>query len=297
MLYHVIARGNNKQDIFLDGRDCERFLEILSTTTARFRVTGAGYCLMSNHVHALLVPHQHSLSRLMQQLNSTYCQWFNRRHGRVGHVLQGRFKSTLVDVDVYFLRALRYVLRNPVESGYVSHPAGWRWSSYHATVGTTRPPPFLDLRPIWSALGAADGRSAREALDALLAPGTDEEVYQRCLILGSDAFARGLSGLLRQYRDTPEYVHAERFAARPPLREILELAHDVRLNAAMQRAFREFGYTLQEIGAAAGCSGATVWARIRKAEAGVPEPVARKPAIENRDLTPKPGGQISIFDL
>jgi hypothetical protein len=195
------------------------------------------------------------------------------------------------------LRAHRYVVRNPVEAGLCATPADWRWSSYHATVGATRPPAFLDLRPIWSALGAVDGRTAREALDRLLAPGTDEEVYQRCLILGSDAFARGLSGLLRQYRDAPEYVHAERFAARPPLREILELADDVSLNASMQRAFREFGYTLQEIGAVAECSGATVWARIRKAPAGVPEPAARKAAIENRDLTPGRGGQISIFDL
>ena len=296
MLYHVMSRGNDKQDIFLDNRDYERFLAILATKAQRFGVTCGGYCAIPNHVHMLLVPGQHSVSRLLQQLNSQYCQWFNRRHGRLGHRLQGRFESTIVDSDVYFLRVVRYVLRNPVEAGLVEHAADWRWSSYHATAGLVRPPAFLDVRPIWSALGPAGAGAPRKRLDELLAPGTDEEVYRRCLIIGSEAFARGLAGFLRQYREIADYVHAERFAARPPLSEIIDLSTTGARNASMQRAYDEFGYTLKEIGVFAGCSGATVWARIRKAQTGVTEPAREEAAIENRDLTPAEG-QISIFDL
>jgi putative transposase len=96
-IYHVMCRGNAKQDIFVDDEDRMRWLVMLGSACDRFGVRCLVYCQMKNHYHGLLQAGLLPLSRMMQQLNSPYCQWFNRKHGRVGHVLQGRYKAILVD--------------------------------------------------------------------------------------------------------------------------------------------------------------------------------------------------------
>ena len=91
MLHHVMSRGNDKREMFIDDVDYARYLRVLERSAERFGVEVVALCLMPNHVHLLVKPHQHPLSRMMQHLNGSYCGWFNRRHGRVGHVLQGRY--------------------------------------------------------------------------------------------------------------------------------------------------------------------------------------------------------------
>jgi len=127
---HVMSRGNNKDCIFTDDRDHEHFLELLEDALARFSVHCHVFCLLWNHYHLLVTPDEIPLWRMMQQLNSGYCQWFDRRHDRVGHVLQGRYKGPLVDNAGYFLNAARYIVLNPVEAKLVEHPIDWNWSSY-----------------------------------------------------------------------------------------------------------------------------------------------------------------------
>ncbi|MBI5747102.1 MAG: transposase [Nitrospirae bacterium] len=93
------------------------------------------YCLTSNHYHLLIETSDGNLSRGMRQLNGIYAQQFNRRHKRVGHVLQGRYKAILVDKDNYLLELCRYIVLNPVRAGIVRDPKQWQWSSYKDTVG------------------------------------------------------------------------------------------------------------------------------------------------------------------
>ena len=161
-LYHVMSRGNARQAIFVGPEDYEYFLERLSVTTSRFGVRCRAYCLMYNHFHLLLEPNQLPISRMMQQLNSSYSQRFNCRHERVGHVLQGRFKALLIDRDDYFRRVLRYIVLNPVRASVVQHPADWPWSSYRATAGLVERPSFLALDDVWKAFEARDERRAQE---------------------------------------------------------------------------------------------------------------------------------------
>jgi REP element-mobilizing transposase RayT len=149
VLYHVMSRGNARQQIFLDADDYARFLTRLTVTAARFGVRCRAYCLMVTHFHLLLEPNLFPLSRMMQQLNSSYSQSFNRRHERVGHVLQGRFKSPMIDGDDYLRRVLRYITLNPVRAGLVATPEDWPWSSYRATAGLESPPSFLTLDRVW----------------------------------------------------------------------------------------------------------------------------------------------------
>jgi putative transposase len=131
-MYHVMSRGNARQEIFLDDEDYERFFHRLAITSARFKVRCRACCLMPNHYHLVLEPATLPLSRMMQQLNSSYSQWFNRRHDRVGHVLQGRFRSLVLDDESYLRRVVRYIVLNPVRARLVEDPSQWRWSSYNA---------------------------------------------------------------------------------------------------------------------------------------------------------------------
>ena len=142
----------------------------------RFDAEVLAYCLMGNHYHLVLHTRQESLSRLMRHLNGVCTQNFNRRHQKVGHLLQGRFKAILVDRDAYLLALCRYVELNPVRARMarmVEAANDWQWSSYRAHVGAAPTPPWLDCAGLhgWL-LGhdvrcAADRRRATERYAAL----------------------------------------------------------------------------------------------------------------------------------
>ena len=99
-------------------------------------------CTLGNHYHVVLHTRQANLSLLMRHLDGVYTQTYNRRHGKVGHVFQGRFKAILVDLDNYLLELCRYVELNPVRAAMVPMAADYPWSSY---LGTIEPPRLADL--------------------------------------------------------------------------------------------------------------------------------------------------------
>ena len=132
-LYHVTARGNNREPIFLDGHDYQFYLTLLRRYKDRFRFKLHAYALMPNHVHLILEPAPGTtVSRIMQCVGITYTRYFNRRYGRVGHVFQGRFHSRLIDKEVYLLVASRYVHLNPVRARLARRAEEWPWSSFRA---------------------------------------------------------------------------------------------------------------------------------------------------------------------
>lgn len=161
-LYHVTARGNARQDIYLAERDRLDFLRMLGDVIDRKRWICHAYCLMTNHYHALVQTPEPNLSRGMQLLNGMYGQWFNRAHGRVGHVFQGRYKGILVEQEAYLLELSRYLVLNPVRSGLTQQTGDWQWSSYRATCGEALSPPWLETG--W--LLRQFGNSRREAIAA-----------------------------------------------------------------------------------------------------------------------------------
>ena len=111
-VYHVTSRGDRREPIFADDSDRVALLEVVAQAMARFDAQVLAYCLMGNHYHFVLHTRQPNLSRLMRQMNGVYTQRFNRRHQKVGHLLQGRFKAILVDRDAYLLDVCRYVEMN-----------------------------------------------------------------------------------------------------------------------------------------------------------------------------------------
>lgn len=142
-LYHVFPRGSNKETIFWDDRDFERFLMILEVVVARYGIVVLSYCLMPNHFHLLVCVPEANLSDAMQYLNGGYSRATNARHGRVRHLFQNRFKSVHVETDAQLKWVFRYIARNPVEGGLCDRPEDYRWSSHRATCGLTQPPPLL----------------------------------------------------------------------------------------------------------------------------------------------------------
>ena len=128
-IYHIFSRGNERKDIFRLESDYELFLEILDDTSQRYNFLIHAYCLMPNHFHMLIETPDANLCDAMKRLLGLYTVRFNRRHKRVGHLFQGRYKSLLVDKDNYFLQLSRYVHLNPVKAKLAKIPENYRWSS------------------------------------------------------------------------------------------------------------------------------------------------------------------------
>src|SRR4030043_876977 len=128
--YHIIVRGNQRQDIFLEETDRSQYLERLHRYSNKCGFILYAYVLMSNHVHFLIETPNDPISRIMQMINFTYTQFFNRKYGKVGHLFQGRYKSYLCDKDSYLLNLVRYIHTSPVRAGLVKDAGAYEWSSY-----------------------------------------------------------------------------------------------------------------------------------------------------------------------
>ena len=128
--YHVTSRGNEQKDIFKSDFDREKFLSYLVSASERYGAEIHAYCLMTNHYHMMLETPLGNLSQIMKHINSSYTSYFNIKHKRVGHLLQGRYKAILVQADAYAAELSRYIHLNPVRAGMVKFPEDYRWTSY-----------------------------------------------------------------------------------------------------------------------------------------------------------------------
>jgi REP-associated tyrosine transposase len=131
-IFHVYARGNAKQAIYLDDADRQAYLQILDLVVKKRRWRCLAYCLMENHVHLLLETPEANLAAGMQTLHGVYAQAFNQRHDRVGHLFQGRYGAVRIRTDAQLLTAARYLALNPVVAGLCAKAADWRWGSFAA---------------------------------------------------------------------------------------------------------------------------------------------------------------------
>lgn len=160
-IYHVMFRGNGKQDIFEDDADRLAFISRLETRVSDYLISVLAWCLMDNHVHLLIHDEKGILSVAMQSLATSYALYFNAKCGRRGHLFENRFESVPVRDERQLLCAVRYIHNNPVELG--TSPAGYRWSSYREYLGT---PGLADTSLVHGILGGADGFLALMGTDA-----------------------------------------------------------------------------------------------------------------------------------
>jgi len=141
--YHITARGNEKRPIFRIEPDFLRFVSRFERIYERYGVVIHAYVLMTNHYHLLLETPRANLSTALHDLNTAYTNYFNRRHDRVGHLFQGRYRSIIVEKDPYLLELSRYIHLNPVRAGMVKRPEAYRWSSYPKYLSSGSCPEWL----------------------------------------------------------------------------------------------------------------------------------------------------------
>jgi REP element-mobilizing transposase RayT len=169
-IFHVTARGNRRQAIFLDDDDRRWFLHLFAAAVEQYRWTCHAYCLMGNHVHLLIQLEEENLSEGLQWLFGRYAQDFNWRHGYDGHLFQGRFKSEIVESNWHLLELSRYIVNNPVRARICETAADWTWSSYRAAVGSIPAPRFLAVDWLLEQFGH-NRRQRRETYAAFVADG------------------------------------------------------------------------------------------------------------------------------
>lgn len=253
-VYHVTARGDRQEPIFEQDEDRVTFLDLLAKEVTQQRWLVYAFCLMDNHYHLLLETPEPNLVKGMRRLNGVYTQAFNRRHDRVGHVLQGRYKSIVVDKDSHLLELTRYVVLNPVRAGLVQSPAQWPWSSYLPTAGKVTGPGWLAADRVLE-LFSTDQAQARRAYQRFVAEGIGAPAPWRQLkaqiFLGSDAFHARMEKLMVG-QPTRGVARRQLGPARPTAQRVLQAvakAHGLSTPAVLDRdspeAFRHAVYLLR----------------------------------------------------
>ncbi len=136
--HHITQRGNRRQDVFFDDSDYSLYLQLLKEWCDKESVKVISYCLMTNHVHLILVPDESSnLSKAVGETHRRYTKHINNRENWRGFLWQGRFASFVMD-EAWLLKAVAYVENNPVKAGMVKHPWDYRWSStLHISISLT----------------------------------------------------------------------------------------------------------------------------------------------------------------
>lgn len=247
-LYHVTTRGDRREAIYRGANDRNAWLEGLATVCQRFHWVVFAYCQMYNHYHLLVETVEGHLARGMRQLNGHYTQRFNRHHGLVGHLYQGRYKAILVQRDAYLLELSRYVVLNPVRAGLVRRPEDWPWSSYRALIGTAAAPPWLDTDWLLGLFGRqrskAVGAYRRFVREGQGIPSPLTQTRHQ-LLLGDDAFVQRC-----QQAKAPEML---REVAKTQRRSLALSLADYqqrfpKRDEAMARAYLSGAYTMAEIG-------------------------------------------------
>lgn len=247
-LYHVTSRGDRREDIYLDDEDREVWLEVLGGVCSRYNWVCHAYSLMGNHYHILIETPESNLSLGMRQLNGVYTQQFNKRHNRVGHVFQGRFKGILVDKESYLLELARYIVLNPVRARMVRNSQQWRWSSYRATAGMEPIRPWLKVD--WLLSGFARRRkTACEHYQRFVEEGKSQpspwEKLKNQVFLGDDAFVERMQALIDADKTLDEVPSSQRRPLAKPLAHYEKTSRS--RNEAIWEAWLSGGYTMKEI--------------------------------------------------
>ena len=262
-LYHVTSRGDRREDIYHDDVDRALWLDTLAQCCERFNWAIHAWCQMSNHYHLVIETAEGNLSAGMRQLNGVYTQAHNRRHQRVGHVFQGRYKAILVDRDSYLLELLRYVVLNPVRAQMVARAQDWAWSSYPAMIGAKPVPAWLNSDWGLSQFGTQRLRQ-RARYEEFVQQGIDgpsASVWQGLkgqVFLGTDAFVEAMQRRLAQGGQTSskEIPRLQRRAVAKSLDYYRETFADKK--TGMAAAYATGDFTLQQVADAFAVHYATV---------------------------------------
>ena len=190
--YHVTSRGNERKAIYRGDPDREKFLELIRRAVDQFDLRLHAYVLMDNHYHLLIETRRVGLNRALRYLNGVYTQAFNRRHKRVGHLFQGRYKAILVEKESYLLELSRYIHLNPWRVKESNDAVKYAWSSLGSYVGARAVPSWLTVKDVLSHFGRKGKRGYREFIGEGIKRGirTPWDDVRGQAVIGSEDFIK-----------------------------------------------------------------------------------------------------------
>lgn len=248
-IYHITSRGNDKKKIFCEAEDRKKFLEILNLVKDRYHWICHGYCLMDNHYHLIIETPEGNLSKGMRQLNGIYTQGFNKRRNRTGHIFQGRYKSILIEKDSHLLEVCRYIVLNPVRAGMIKSVEQWKWSSYQATAGISKPVQCLTVDWILGCFHEQKGKARKNYIqfvsEGIGKASIMKEVKAQC-ILGTDEFLAEFEDYLTGLDKIPEFSKNQRYLNRPSLEKIFSKCNKTnraQRDKLVKKSVLEYGYS------------------------------------------------------
>lgn len=156
-VYHIILRGNDKQDIFFEEQDYKKFIKEIINTKEKYQYELFAYCLMTNHVHMILFDKKDNLSKIIQSITVSYSSYFCKKYDKVGHLFQNRFNSKCVESREYLIQLCRYIHQNPVKAN-IARVEEYRWSSYKEYINQNK---ITDAKMIMTILGVTKTESIK----------------------------------------------------------------------------------------------------------------------------------------
>jgi putative transposase len=252
-LCHITSRGNARKAIYRDEEDRRIFLDILFNVNKRYNWICHAYCLMNNHYHLIIETPDGNLSKGARQLNGVYTQKYNRRHHKVGHIFQGRYKAILIEKESHLLEVCRYVVLNPVRAKAVTRPEEWRWSSYRGTSGMEKPHPCLTTDWILGQFGTRKGQAEKKYREFVEAGKGEVTIWKKAKggsILGGDEFIETLMAYIKGQRDIREIPRSQRYIKRPGLEEIFSgeaVNKKSKRDMKIREAAEMHGYSQKEV--------------------------------------------------
>ncbi|MEK6745095.1 MAG: transposase [Nitrospirota bacterium] len=271
-VYHVTSRGNEKKPVFKDDTDRLNFLNTLQHVKKRYNWICHAYCLMTNHYHLLIETPDGNLALGMRQLNGVYTQLFNKRHGRTGHLFQGRYKAILIQKDSHLLEVCRCVVLNPVRARMMEKPEDYAWSSYRATAGKEKPHTSLTTDWVLGQFSGKRGKAEQEYRQFVSWGIGKQTIWTEVrgqALLGEDDFVDKLADHLRKHKDVTEIPRSQRYATRPSLHVLLPegIVNDhLKLQRRLSEAVEKHGYRQSEIARQVGVHYSTISRWLREGE-------------------------------
>jgi putative transposase len=232
--YHVTCRGNERKAIFKDDRDRSAFIEKLRVSLAIYHVALHAYVLMSNHFHLLVATPKGNLSEFMRHFNISATAAYNRRHKRVGHLYQGRYKAIVIDQDNYLLELSRYVHLNPIRirphrgkdlREQIRYLERYPWSSLYGYLYAQEKQSWITYDAVLSQVGGSRKRYGEFVAEGIRSgyPTPWEEVKGQ-VVLGEEEFVERVKGRIKKSGSRREQPSIRELEARKPATVLKEVA-------------------------------------------------------------------------
>ncbi len=221
--YHITSRGNQREQIFWDNRDRERFKEIIKRTKERYGYLLHAYVLMDNHYHLLIETPHANIKQIMQNINTSYTVYANKRHKRFGHLFQGRYKAFIVDKESYLMELSRYIHLNPVRAGMVKAADEYRWSSYREYMNGKGKQTITDTEDTLYLFSKIRHEAIRKYGEFVYAGIAKESPLSKAVggVLGSESFTERVFNYLKGSPDKTEIPDIKKIESKSGIEEVI----------------------------------------------------------------------------